>query len=127
LGEGTLGPPREGVKAHEGCARFLEGGLLGGRLPECLDGQGMYSPFFVEPRELQVQGEVELMELLSSALGPLLVAILGKKLARVQVEGRSVDRRITCASGACCSFLEGIDIHPQPSLWAQGKLLVLEA
>jgi hypothetical protein len=42
----------------------------------------------VEPREFEDEPEVELTELLTFALGPFPVAILGKKLARVQVDRR---------------------------------------
>jgi hypothetical protein len=77
LGQGSLGPTREGVQAYEGGVRLLQGGLFGGRLSQSLDGQGVLPARFVEPRELGDEREVELPELVAFALCPLLVSVLG--------------------------------------------------
>jgi hypothetical protein len=46
------------VQTHEGYVCLLEGGLLGGCLPECLDGHGVLLAFFVEFCELYEEREV---------------------------------------------------------------------
>ena len=84
------------------------------------------SRLFVEPCELDEEREVQLPKFIAPALSPFLVAILGKKLARVQVDRRPVGRRLPGASGGCRSVLEGIHVHPQLPLRAQDELLVPE-
>ena len=80
-----------------------------------------------DPASSKCRARYSMPELLAPALGPPLVAVLRQELSGVEVEGRPVGRWITCASGACRSLLEGIDVHPKLSFWAQDEVIVLQA
>ena len=106
---------------------LLQGWLLGRCLAQYLYGQGVLLASPVEPSEFDEEREIELTQLVAPALSPPLVAILGKEIARVQVDGSLVGRRVLGAPCGQRCVLEGVRVHPQPSFRAQNEVLVPEA
>ena len=90
-----------------------------------LDGRARAPALFVQPRELDEQREVQLPQLFAPVLRPLLVAVLGQELSRVQVQRRPVGRRLPYTARRLPRPPRRLDVHPQLALRAQHERLAL--
>lgn len=72
----------------------------------------------VESHQLDQQRNKRAPQLLAAALRPLLVAVFGQELPRIQLDGRTVGGCLSGAAGGGRRFLEGLHIDPKLPLRA---------
>ena len=87
--------------------------VLHHRTLEALHRRGRVAGVGVQRRQLEQQPEVGLPQRLAAGRGPVLVAVLRQQLARVCVEGRSVELRRALGPCRGRALLERVDVDPE--------------
>ena len=117
---------REGVEAHQAGVRSFSGRLFGDRQPEDFDGRLVFLPFLMQPGQLGQQLQVSPPQFRPTFLGPFFVAVLGQELTRIKLYGCPVGCGPPAATRGAGGLLEGLGVHPQRSIRAQGKHVSLQ-
>ena len=91
---------------------LLVGRFVGYDPLQRFDGRYELASFFVQFGQFDEQRKTQSPQFLPPALCPLLVAILGQQITRVQLQRSPVGGRLPRPTGRSSHLLEGVDVHP---------------
>jgi hypothetical protein len=117
LGERLAPVSARRVQAHQGPVGHFVGGRLGQHPPQRLHGRIGLSPLLVQRGEIHQQRQVCLAQGVPTLVRPLLVAVGGQQLPRVEFDGGPVGGGVARAAGG--GSLELLGVHPQGFFGAQ--------